>query len=66
MLTATKYWFIEEVAADFRVPISTVRHWIATGKLRSVRPGRRRLIRDDDLKRFGEQFAPALTEDAQG
>ena len=43
---------LEEVARELRAPISSVRHWIATGKLKSVRPGRRRLVRREDLDRF--------------
>lgn len=31
---------------------STVRHWIATGQLESVRVGRRRLVRRDVAARF--------------
>lgn len=51
---------LEEVAARARVSISTVRHWIATGKLESVRPGRRRLIRAADLRDFLERDGSAL------
>jgi excisionase family DNA binding protein len=32
--------------------ISTVRHWLRTGKLASVRPGRRRMVRRSDLEAF--------------
>jgi len=40
-------------AADLaRVSVETVRHWLKGGKLRSVRPGRRRLIRRRDLEVF--------------
>ena len=34
---------LSEVAAEARVSVSTVRHWIRVGKLRTVRPGRRRM-----------------------
>lgn len=43
---------ITEVASLTRAPIATVRHWIAVGKLRSLRPGRRRLVRRADLAAF--------------
>lgn len=31
-------------------PTRTLRHWIATGKLRSFQPGRKHLVRVGDLK----------------
>lgn len=40
---------LEEAAELARAPIGSVRHWIATGRLASVRPGRRRLVRRTDL-----------------
>ncbi|HEY0711389.1 MAG TPA: helix-turn-helix domain-containing protein [Polyangia bacterium] len=41
-----------EVARICRVPVSTVRHWVATGLLSSIRPARRRLVRRSELQRF--------------
>jgi excisionase family DNA binding protein len=46
------YMLLTEIAEETRTPLSTVRHWIATGKLPSVRPGRRRLVRRADLDAF--------------
>jgi len=46
---ASEFLFVEEVASETRVSISTVRHWIRTGKLPSLKPGRRRLVRRSDL-----------------
>jgi excisionase family DNA binding protein len=43
---------IPEVASVARAPITSVRGWLATGRLQSVRPGRRRLIPRDALERF--------------
>lgn len=43
---------IEEVAAICRASPSTVRFWIKTGKLRSIRPGLRRLIARSELQRL--------------
>lgn len=43
---------IEEVAQICRTSPSTVRLWIRAGRLRSLRPGRRRLIAAADLERF--------------
>ncbi len=48
----SEFLFLEEVAAETRAALSTVRYWITTGKLPSVRPGRRRLVRRTDLERF--------------
>lgn len=46
------YLLLEEVAEETRSPVSTVRHWIATKRLASVRPGRRRLVHRADLAAF--------------
>jgi excisionase family DNA binding protein len=43
---------IEEVAQACRAPVGTVRHWIRTERLPSIRPGRRRLVRRSDLEQF--------------
>ena len=43
---------LEEVAAEARAPLSSVRYWISSGRLPSVRPGRRRLVRRIDLDAF--------------
>lgn len=52
MLAAMKLLKVEEVAEIARTSPSTVRYWISTGKLKSIRPGRRRLVEDRELKRF--------------
>jgi len=41
-----------EAAELARVSVETLRFWIRTGKLASVRPGRRRMIRRDVLDAF--------------
>jgi excisionase family DNA binding protein len=43
---------LEEVAQIARVSVSTVRHWIKAGRLPSLRPGRRRMVRRTDFERF--------------
>jgi excisionase family DNA binding protein len=58
--------FLDEVATLTRAKsVSTVRHWLRTGKLASVRPGRRRLVRRRDLEEFlrrgASRTASALT-----
>jgi excisionase family DNA binding protein len=48
-----EFLFLDEVMRLTRAEsISTVRHWLRTGKLASVRPGRRRLVRRSDLEQF--------------
>jgi excisionase family DNA binding protein len=43
---------IPEVADLARVSIATVRYWIASGRLPSLRPGRRVLVRLAALQKF--------------
>lgn len=50
--THQQFLFVTEVAAIARVSVGTVRHWIATGKLPSVKPGRRVLVRFAALQQF--------------
>jgi excisionase family DNA binding protein len=50
MATPVSRWlFLEEVARELRTSVSTVRHWIAIGRLRAFRPGRHILIARADL-----------------
>jgi excisionase family DNA binding protein len=44
--------FLEEVADMTRVPVSCVRFWVRTGKLSSLKPGRRVLVRRAALEKF--------------
>ena len=46
------YLLVEEVAALTRTPISSVRGWLAAGRLPYARPGRRVLIKRSDLDAF--------------
>jgi excisionase family DNA binding protein len=64
----SEFLFLEEVASETRTPLSTVRYWILIGKLPSLRPGRRRLVRRTDLERFlvaSGNRAAARESDAQ-
>jgi len=54
-----RYMLAVEVASEARVSVSSVRHWIRTGKLPSVRPGRRRLVRRADFDQFMARKTPA-------
>ena len=47
-----QHYFIDEIANMLGVPIGTVRDWVLKRKIRSYRPGRRRLIYRDDFLRF--------------
>lgn len=47
-----EYLLVPEVIAITRSSKGTVNHWIRTGRLPSTKPGRRRLIRREDLDRF--------------
>lgn len=51
-MAASEFVDIEEGAAIAGVTVSTFRYWIYCGRLESVRPGRRRLVRRDTLQRF--------------
>lgn len=42
------YLTTEEIAAELRIDVSTVRGWLRSGKLRSIRAGRQyRILRSD-------------------
>jgi excisionase family DNA binding protein len=57
-----EYLLLDEVARECRAPIASVRYWIASGRLRSVRPGRRRLVSREELDRFlGASTATSAT-----
>lgn len=47
-----RYLLIDEAAQVARVSSATVRYWLAKKKLRSVKPGRRRMILEQDLLDF--------------
>jgi excisionase family DNA binding protein len=47
-----EFLLLDEVAREYRAPVASVRYWIASGRLRSIRPGRRRLVSREDLDRF--------------
>jgi excisionase family DNA binding protein len=57
-----RYMLVDEVAREARVSLSSVRHWLRTGKLASVRPGRRRLIRRSDFDRFIDGLAKSAKD----
>jgi excisionase family DNA binding protein len=52
MVDKHRYMLIDEVAREARVSLSSVRHWLRTSKLKSVRPGRRRLVERSEFERF--------------
>ena len=48
---------ILEVAEFTRSPVTSVRGWLSSGRLRSTRPGKKRLIPRAELQRFLEEAA---------
>lgn len=49
---ASELLFLEEVAELTRTRLSCVRFWVRTGKLPSLRPGRRVMVRRVVLEKF--------------
>jgi excisionase family DNA binding protein len=47
-----EFLLLDEVAREYRASVASLRYWIARGRLRSVRPGRRRLVSRENLERF--------------
>lgn len=50
--TMHDYLLLSEVAEIARTSIDSVRGWLRSGRLPSVKPGRRRLVRREELERF--------------
>ena len=46
--------YLEEIAAKLRCPLRSVRVWVASGRLPSFKPGRRRMVFQRDLEAFLE------------
>jgi excisionase family DNA binding protein len=55
----SEYLFLPAVAEICGVSLDTVRHWIQSGSLPSVRPGRRRMVLRAELDRFLARGAKA-------
>jgi len=65
--TTHELLWIEEVAEACRTPIGTIRHWIRTGRLPSLRLGRRRMVRRSDLETMlAASSGPAVNVGARG
>jgi excisionase family DNA binding protein len=47
-----QFFYLREIAEYTRSPLATVRYWVATKKLPSVKFGRRRMVRASDLEAF--------------
>jgi excisionase family DNA binding protein len=45
-------WTVDETAEKLRVGKRTVERLIATGELRSMKVGRRRLVQQDEVERY--------------
>ena len=46
----SRFLTLEEVAEEARASVSTVRHWLRTGRLASVKLGKRRLVPSESLE----------------
>lgn len=53
-----------EAAEVARVSVDTLRFWIRTKRLKSVRPGRRRMVRRDELEAFLQRDSLAERKEA--
>jgi len=51
---------VEQVAERLSVPVPTVQYWIQCRKFRTFKPGRRRLVREDDLAAFLDSTASSV------
>jgi excisionase family DNA binding protein len=58
-MTTPRFFLIDEAAAIARTSPNTIRYWIQIGRLRSTKPGRRRLIAESDLVALLQGTAPA-------
>jgi excisionase family DNA binding protein len=60
--------FLDEVAKLMRVPVSSVRYWIRKGRLPTLKPGRRVMVRRAALEAFlaTSERAPIRVGLAQG
>lgn len=47
-----RLYTLREVAVLLRVPLATVRYWVNTGRIESVRPAKHRLIEEPTLRQF--------------
>ena len=52
------------VAEYFGVPVSTVRQWVRSGRLPSIKPGRHRLVRQQDFDLFCTRNARGAAQEA--
>jgi excisionase family DNA binding protein len=59
-MTSTDYLTLAEAAEIARVPIKSLRWWITCGKLRSYKPGRRRLVKRSELLAFIESTGSSV------
>ena len=64
------FLYLEEVARECRTSLSSVRAWVASGRLRATRPGRRLLVSRADLDALLDSAVrspkPATTERPDG
>jgi excisionase family DNA binding protein len=61
MTTTQRYLTLSEAAEVARTNVSTIRWWIAERRLTSYKPGKIRLVREDQLLAFIESTADFAT-----
>jgi excisionase family DNA binding protein len=61
-----EYLLVDEVATLARTSVGTVRAWLRSGRLPSVKPGRHRLVRKVDLDAFMTRDLLAERKQARG
>lgn len=54
-----RYLTLDEASATANTAVSTLRKWLADGRLTGYKPGRRLLVREDELVAFIESKAVA-------
>jgi len=56
------YLNLREVAQELGTSIHTVRHWVKTGRLPSIRPAKYRLVEREKLREFMRRNARGYDE----
>ncbi|HKO46262.1 MAG TPA: helix-turn-helix domain-containing protein [Polyangiaceae bacterium] len=65
LCSAGEFIKLPVVAEYFGVPVSTVRQWVRSGRLPSIKPGRHRLVRQQDFELFCTRNARGAAQEAR-
>jgi excisionase family DNA binding protein len=66
LMAVPQLFTIDEVATITHAPRSTVLYWIYSGRLATLKVGRRRLVQEVDLQRFLGISTPATIQGHRG